>query len=530
MDALKPRHGGRLLAAGTAAAALLATSTAFAAPTSSPASTTPTSTTPASTTPISRAASGAAEPQIRLVAASDSVTLDRFEGEGVYLLLGTHIVAGRKPFEIWAQRTSYKDPIRATQVIHRTGGDRVVPLPDGMVNDFTGLADFTHLTIKDSAGTTVVERDEDFCPSGFDPVRTRPDAPDTTPYASGCASNPFTLGGVWGIQAGWGTPTSDPWEGDPADLEDGTYTATVTINPRYREIFKVSAAAATATVEMTVVTEDGSCEGPHGCVRPPEAAARAQQAASGPAPSPAPRRPTGPARVPKGPKPDLRSLPAWGIEMLDEEEKGAAPARQFLAFSATVWTAGRSPLVVDGFRRSDEDVMDAFQYFYDNKGEQVGYAPVGEMEWDARDGHDHWHFTDFAQYRLLDADKQVAVRSGKEAFCLANTDAVDYTLPKANWRPDNTDLHTACGDHTSLAVREVLEVGSGDTYAQFLPGQSFDITDLPNGTYYIEVAANPDKRLYEESTTNNISHRKVILGGKPGARTVKVPPHQGIDG
>ena len=517
MDALSSRHGGRLLAAVTAATALAATSTAFAAPTNGPANATP----------------SASEPQIRLVAASESVTLDRYEGEGVYLLLGTHIVAGKKPFEIWAQRASYKDPIRATQLIRREGGDRVVPLPDGMVKDFRGLVDFTHLTIKDAAGKTVLQRDEGFCPSSFDPVRTRPDAPDTSPYSWGCASNPFTLGGVWGIQAGWGTPTTDPWEGEPADLEDGTYTATVTINQRYRELFKIPAAAATAKVDVTVVTEDPSCEAPHGCVQAGESAARARQAASTPSPAPAPNRPTGPASVPKGPKPDLRSLPAWGIELTGEDEgegEGAAPARQFLAFSATVWTAGSSPLVVDGFRRSGEDVMDAFQYFYDSKGKQIGYAPVGEMEWDARGGHDHWHFTDFAQYRLLDADKEIAVRSGKEAFCLANTDAVDYTLPKANWRPGNTDLHTACGDRTSLAVREVLDIGSGDTYAQYLPGQSFDITDLPNGTYYVEVAANPDHRLYEVSTSNNISHRKVILGGTPGARTVKVPPHQGIDG
>ncbi|OJF13569.1 hypothetical protein [Couchioplanes caeruleus] len=27
------------------------------------------------------------------------------------------------------------------------------------------------------------------------------------------------------------------------------------------------------------------------------------------------------------------------------------------------------------------------------------------------------------------ADRKLAVRSGKEAFCLANTDAIDYTIP-----------------------------------------------------------------------------------------------------
>ena len=80
-----------------------------------------------------------------------------------------------------------------------------------------------------------------------------------------------------------------------------------------------------------------------------------------------------------------------------------------------------------------------------------------------------------------------------------------------------------------MAVRETLPVGWGDTYSQYLPGQSFDVTGLPNGTYYIEVKANPANKLFETSTANNTSLRKVVLGGKPGARTVKVPPHQLVD-
>lgn len=145
--------------------------------------------------------------------------------------------------------------------------------------------------------------------------------------------------------------------------------------------------------------------------------------------------------------------------------------------------------------------------------------------WDPRDGHQHWHFTDFARYRLLDETMHVAVRSGKESFCLANTHAIDYTLPFASWQPGNTDLHTACGDVTALAVRQVLDVGSGDTYAQDLPGQAFDITDLPNGVYFIEIAANPEGTLYELDSSNNTSLRRIVLGGEPGGRTVEVAPY-----
>ena len=78
-------------------------------------------------------------------------------------------------------------------------------------------------------------------------------------------------------------------------------------------------------------------------------------------------------------------------------------------------------------------------------------------------------------------------------------------------------------------MREVLAVGWGDQYVQSVSGQSFDITDLPNGVYTITITANPEGNLYEASTRNNVSERVVRLGGVPGARTVSVPPYRGID-
>ncbi|MBT2526403.1 protein-lysine 6-oxidase [Streptomyces sp. ISL-99] len=254
-----------------------------------------------------------------------------------------------------------------------------------------------------------------------------------------------------------------------------------------------------------------------------DAAGQTDGSRKAPAVKPAAKRPTGTPSVPDVPKPDLRSLPAYGITI--SKGQGDTARKDYLAFSANVWNAGPAQLVVDGFRTPGKELMDAYQYFYDANGKQVGYTPTGTMEWDPRPGHEHWHFTDFASYRLLKADKKESVRSGKEAFCLANTDAVDYTVKNANWHPGNTDLSTACGQENSISVREVLDVGSGDTYTQDLPGQSFDISNLPNGTYYIQVLANPEKRLKETNLNNNSALRKVVLGGRAGARTVTVPAH-----
>ncbi|MEV6598036.1 lysyl oxidase family protein [Actinoplanes sp. NPDC051346] len=497
-------------------------------------------------------ASAAADPPpLALILTTPDVTAERhvWDGEAsLYLDLGIHAIAGKDPFEIRATRKSYSDPIVAQQYVVKNGKRKAVSLPAGMVTDFNGLKDFTTVTIKDASGAEVANYKTDFCPSSYNSARTRRDAPAENPYPRGCSGfNPFNLGAVWGIQAGWNAEVSSTPQAAPIDLVDGRYTATVTLNQRYRDHFKVPAETATHTINLTVRTvEDGNgAEVAKARIKAARAgedtSARAALAEHGehagegdpnlqisaykPGFRPPAKAPKAVklSRIAPGPRPDLRSLPAWGISLSQEDGKW------FVNFGATVWNAGTSPLLVDGFRRTGSELMDAYQYFFDAKGKEVGSVEAGTMEWDAREGHRHWHFTDFAQYNLLSADKKLAVRSGKEAFCLANTDAVDYTIPNAKWRPDNTDLSSSCGQNTAAAVREVLDVGSGDTYTQDRPGQSFEITDLPNGTYHIEVKANPEQKLTELSTKNNTALREIRLGGTPTERTLEVPSVHGLD-
>ncbi|MDX2601970.1 lysyl oxidase family protein [Streptomyces caniscabiei] len=537
-------------------------------------------------------------PQLKLIAASKSVTLTRSQWDnGVSLQLGTYVSVDNAPLEFQVTRKSYKDPIVAKQILRDGKTTKTKTLPKGTVDDFSGLKGFLEISVKNAAGEEVVKSEGNFCPNNAS-GRIRPDAVSTNHYPQSCSTNPWTLGSVWGVEKGWATNTTN-WDYDrTVDLPAGEYTAQVAVAKKYRDLFGIPDDR--PTVKVTVREEppeeggeggtgggvgmapsksssSSAHHGGHGGAHAGHGGDAAQSAPAGQpaadnhhygprgadAPTPpelsfalqdrglanhlgdgkghtdgsriapalqaAPKRPTGKAGVAANvPKPDLRSLPAWDIAITDGED-GDAPGKDYLAFSANVWNAGPAPLVVDGFRKPGADLMDSYQYFYDAKGKQVGYTPAGTMEWDPREGHEHWHFTDFASYRLLSEDQTKEVRSGKEAFCLANTDAIDYTVKNANWHPENTDLSTACGSEDAINVREVLDVGSGDTYTQYRPGQSFDITGLPNGTYYIQVIANPENRLQETNHKNNIALRKVILGGTEGARTVQVPPHDLVD-
>jgi hypothetical protein len=429
----------------------------------------------------------------------DKVTAESFDGY-VYLETGPRLTTGAEAFELRAKRTNYHHPIVVTW--HRSGGD--VTLPEGTMTNFYGLPDFFRTLIKGPKGHVFSTSYAPLCPDG-ETARARPDAPAHNPYPMGCPYNPFTLGSVIGMQAGWYTEFGDGFfGGSEVRLKPGSYTLVTTITKKYRAMFGVPDASSRKE-SVLAVTKASDCRG----CRP--STSRREEA---PLPTPARTRPSGVGKVPDaGPRPDLRTLPAFGMQI--------SPKGNYLQFEATVWNGGTSPMVVDGFRRAGKDLMDAYEYFFDTAGNQTGYQKVGTMEWDPRPSHQHWHFTDFARYQLLNKDKTVARRSQKEAFCLANTDAVDYTLPAADWHPDGTDLGTACGDYGSQSVRESLATGSGDTYAQFRAGQSFDLKGLPNGVYYISVEANPERNLVETSTTNNDSLRRVVIGGKLGHRTVK---------
>jgi Lysyl oxidase len=460
-------------------------------------------------------AGGAPAPSLRLFVAQSHIKLARYPHSPVFLDVGAYLASVGGAFQIDVTRANYLQPIEAAQIVTAGGGTQIIPLPDGLVKNWDGLPWFLRIDVNDAHGALVATRHVTFCPDGFDQERVNSTGPANPTFPQFCGNNPFTLGMVWGIDNGWAVnPMSSAPRPPFVRLADGTYTVHLSINPTYVRLFGIAPADAQATVSATVRTSRNFCI----TICPKRGEHHAGTSAG-----PEPNVPTISSPAPST-QPDLVALPAWGIST---ERQGK---HDYLDFGATVWDRGPAPLVVEGFRRPNSSVMDAWQYFYDPSGAIVGRAKVGTLRYDAKPGHEHWHFQQFATYQLLDKNKTGIVYSDKTGFCLAPTDAIDLTVTGAVWNPGTLGFGgTVCGSQNSIWTREALPTGWGDTYFQGLPGQSFDITHLPNGTYFIAVKANPMGSLFERTTTNDIRYRRVILGGKPGARTVKVPPWNGIN-
>jgi Lysyl oxidase len=467
---------------------------------------------PAAALAASPSRAAAEAPTVKLIAAQRVITVQKFGKQRVFLDPGVWVASLGSPLEFDVQRSTYLQPVTITQVVHLPGGGtRIRALPGSLLDGFNGFRDFFRLTVKNSKGTVVARERVEFCPD-FNPERATPDSPATSRYPQSCASDPFQKGNVWGIAKGWAV---DPFGGfgfgPGLRLGLGTYRVTMSINRPYTGLLHISPANATTSVKVRVVKATGCC-GP----------SRPQGRAPGRPLSSLPRNVPYLAHPPKDALPDLVPLPSWGITT------GHVGHEDFVNFGATVWVGGTSPLDVEGFRSNGSPIMKAYQYFWRN-GHIIGRVRAGTMGFDRSPSHSHWHFQQFAQYRLLNSAKAVAVRSQKVGFCIAPTDAVDMLLPGAMWQPQSIGFFGACGTPSSLWVQEYMPVGWGDTYFQFLSGQAFDISHVPNGTYYIEIIANPEKVLRETNTGNDVSLRRIVLGGRPGHRTVRVPAWHGID-
>jgi Lysyl oxidase len=455
-----------------------------------------------------------AEPSLGLIGPAGTVTLERMRGGRVALDLGVWVAASGGDFEIRAARADYDQPIEAAQV--EGGSDDVLrDVPAEMLAGWNGLSRFIRVVVRDQAGRTIKVRRYTFCPNGWERQRVDDSGPEVPRYPTQCGSfSPFTKGMVWGIDEGWATSAL----GNPdfgvrmmRIRRTGRYVITVAFARPYRELFGIPAEAARVIVQARVRNVRHSC-----C-----------EGMSVPAGRPAERRGID-AGVPDDTDPDpstlpdLVALPLWSLTTFSRR------GRDFVGFAATPWNAGPAPMVVEGFRRPAEAVMDAYQYFRNAGGTSVGRAPVGTMRFHSHRSHNHWHFLQFAAFTLHAADDLEVVRSRKQAFCLAPTDAIDLTLPRAEYNPWGS-LSTSCGSQGALWVREVLQAGWGDTYFQGIPGQAFNITGLPNGWYYVGLEVNPLGNLYERTAANNVESRLIHLGGRPGRRTVIATPWHGID-
>jgi hypothetical protein len=213
--------------------------------------------------------------------------------------------------------------------------------------------------------------------------------------------------------------------------------------------------------------------------------------------------------------PDIAPAPPLNLEL--SKEKG----RRLLRFSTLLENVGDGDFVLRASR-----VVGDWQVFQDVQYSTSGAKPYltpAQLVWGG-DGHNHWHVRRVAINRLLPMKdgKPVAGAKGwpaaKIGFCY-----YDGLRQADDAAQDPVYSRFSCGSSTSdTAIGMGLSWGWSDLYPFMLPGQSVDVTDVPDGRYRLLVEVDDQKWFHEASRRNNVTWTDLTLATTPnGARLIR---------
>jgi hypothetical protein len=185
-------------------------------------------------------------------------------------------------------------------------------------------------------------------------------------------------------------------------------------------------------------------------------------------------------------RPNLKPFPAYSVHF---DSSGT-----LLLFSTTSWNSGLGPLELLAGETNSQG-QNVYQRIYLEGG---GYHDYLAGTFTYHPEHQHFHFDDYALYTLQSAGAAGGSdRIGsKTTFCVMDTDQIDSSLPGAPSQP----VYSSCG-----AFVQGMSVGWGDTYGYWLPGQSIDVTGLPDGDYKLFIEIDPKNKILETNEGDNVS-------------------------
>jgi|SoiMethySBSTD1v2_1073268.scaffolds.fasta_scaffold27014_7 lysyl oxidase len=215
--------------------------------------------------------------------------------------------------------------------------------------------------------------------------------------------------------------------------------------------------------------------------------------------------------------PDIVPTPPEYLQMFRKE----GGKRWEIAFSSTLVNIGDGPFVLRAKRDGDgawhvEQIVE-----HATSGAEVVAVPA-ELVWGG-DGHDHWHISRVATNRLvrLGADGKPVDEEGlvdsKVGFCF-----YDHTQRRAQGVDDPVYVHESCGKEDDVRIGMGLSPGWEDIYPFILPGQTIDVSDVPDGRYRLWVTADENGWFHDRSHENNVTWADLELTTKGENRFAEV--------
>lgn len=209
--------------------------------------------------------------------------------------------------------------------------------------------------------------------------------------------------------------------------------------------------------------------------------------------------------------PDLQStIPLTGLFI-----ENPTPTTRLLSYTHIIPNLGDGQFEIRPLYDPKTDTARGFQrlYTHDSAGNWsiLSETPiVGTFFYHAAHGHYHFPLADYGLFNVApDGSLGAEVApSTKLGFCIADDLVMNSALP--HFSSVFGYSGGSCPDPTALRG---ISVGWGDLYDRTDAGQSIDITNLPDGTYWFRTSVDPFDYLLEKDKSNNITDLKIRIAG-----------------
>lgn len=207
--------------------------------------------------------------------------------------------------------------------------------------------------------------------------------------------------------------------------------------------------------------------------------------------------------------PDVTLLPSFLAQAyVSTDNPELSPGARALRFPTASYNIGAGRLelrgaeVVGEQQRVYQRVYRSDNTFYDRACGWFIYHPT----------HQHIHFEDWTQFLLRDRKPDgsvgnVIATGAKTSFCILEILKWDPSLQGHDQEPSFDD----CGQIQGLRP------GWADVYGATLPGQYIELSNIPDGDYYLEGFIDPNGLVLESNESNNHVLVPLAIGTPPAA-------------
>jgi hypothetical protein len=196
--------------------------------------------------------------------------------------------------------------------------------------------------------------------------------------------------------------------------------------------------------------------------------------------------------------------------------------RWHVSFSTIIVNVGKGDLLLRATREDGASWRAEQLVPYSKSGAESVPLPAS-LAWGG-DGHDHWHVVRVASVWLtaLGKDGRPGARDKKRVDTKIGFCFYDHTHQLERGPEGDVYSSRSCGGENDTLLGMGLSPGWNDTYARNLPGQSVDLTGLPDGKYRMWAEVDERGWFREATRENNVTWADFELSTTEGIRLARV--------